>query len=153
MNSSPPINSPDSTLHRGRKRRRKAKSGRLYIFSLFAWLRLIDAATVYYLYPQLSVINKQYLIVSLVTTAVWTTGLLLAIWFRQNWARYLLVLSLLVAVISTLSMIPGLPDAMHPRKQLSMILAITGVYLPVALVLILSKSVHKLTRDEHGVGI
>ena len=150
MNYSSPIKTPDCTVRHPKKHRRKASNGRFYVFLIFLWLRMIDAATVYYLYPQLSVVYKQYLVLSLVTTAVWTTGLLLAIWFRHNWARYLLVVSLLAAVVSILSLIPGLPDAMQPKKQLTVILGITGVYLPVTLILILSKSIHKLTRERSG---
>jgi len=150
MNFSSPIKIPDYSERGARKYRRKPKSGRFYIFCMFLWLRAIDAATLHYLYPHLSPIYQRYMVVSLVTTAAWTTGLLLAIWFRHNWARYLLVATLLATVISTLAMIPGLPDTMQPKKQLSAILAITAVYLPVALVLIMPKSIDKLACEKYG---
>jgi len=145
MHYSSPIKTPQLTVRHLRKRRKKVKNGRLYILLLFLWLRAIDVATLFYLYPRLSVVYKHYLVVSLVTTSVWTSGLFIAIWFRQNWAKYVLVASLLITVVSTLSMIPGLPDVMQPMKELMAILGITAVYLPVALVLMASKQIHKLT--------
>ena len=151
MNYSSPIKTrPTHTVRRVHKRHRKAFSGRFYIFFLFLWLRAIDAATLYALYPRLAIVYKRYLILSLVTTSVWTTGLLLAIWFRQNWAKYVLVGSLLLTVISTLSMLPGLPDSVDPQKELCFIMGVTVVYLPVALFLMVSQSIHKLTREKRG---
>lgn len=148
MHYSSPIPTPQLTVRHLRKRHKKARNGRLYVFLLFAWLRAIDVATVYYLYPRLPVVYKQDLVVALVTTAVWTSGLLLAIWFKQNWAKYVLVATLLTMIVSTLSMIPRLPDVMQPLKQLMVILGISVVYLPVALVLMTSRQIHKLTRGE-----
>ena len=148
MHYSSPTETPQLTVRHLRKRHRKARNGRLYIFLLFVWLRAIDAATLLYLYPKLSVVYKHYLVVSLVTTSGWTSGLLLASWFSQNWAKYVLVASLLITVVSTLSMIPGLPDVMQPMKELMAILGIAAIYLPVALVLVISKQIHKLTRGE-----
>ena len=148
MNYSTPIATKAPIVMRVHKRRRKAKRGRLYIFLLFVWLRMIDTATLFFLYPRLATVYKQYLVVSIVTVAVWTTGLLLAIWFRQHWAKYLLVFTLLMAVISTLMMLPGLPDSMQPQKLVLLTMGITAVYLPVALVLIASRHIHKLTRGK-----
>ena len=150
MNYSTPIPIRSPRVRQFRKRRRKAKNGRFYVFFLFLWLRAIDAGTLYFLYPRLSIVYRRYLLVSLVAMAVWTTGLLMAIWFRQHWAKYVLAGSLLLAVASTLSMIPGLPDSIDPQKKLTLILGVTGVYLPVALMLIISKSIHKLTHGKYG---
>lgn len=130
-----------------KRRRRRAKNGRFFIFLLFLWLRIVDITVLHCVYPKLPLIHQQNLVVFLVTTGVWTSGLLLAIWFRQSWAKYLLAASLLFTVVFTLSMIPGLPDAMHPENELLAILGITAIYLPVALVLIISKHIHKLTES------
>jgi hypothetical protein len=100
-------------------------------------------------YPKLQVVPQRNLLLFLGVTAVWTTGLLTAVWFRQNWAKYILVASLLFTVIFTLAMIPGLPDAMHPRQEFYFIIGITAIYLPVALVLIISKHIHKLTETYY----
>ena len=99
-------------------------------------------------YPHLPIVHKRNLVLFLGVTAVWTSGLLIATWFRQNWAKYILVGSLLFTVVFTLSMIPGLPDVMHPKKELYVILGITAIYLPVALVLIVSKHIQKLTEQD-----
>jgi len=137
-----PIRKSKPRVH---KRRKKAETGRFYIFCIFLWLRAIDAATLYSLYPRLSAVYKNYLIVSLVASATWNTCLLLAIWFRQHWARYVLAGSLLLTVASIFSMLPGLPEATDPQKQLAFTLGVAVVYLPVALILILSKSIYNLT--------
>ena len=149
MNYSSPIPIQQPKVRRVRKRKR-ARSGRFYIFCLFVWLRAIDAATLHYLYPRLSIVYKGHLILSLCTSAVWTSGLLVAVWFRQTWAKYVLAASLLLTVASTLSMLPGLPDSIEPQKQLAFILGVTGVYLPVALMLIISRSIQKLTHGKYG---
>ena len=148
MKYSSPIQTPSPPVLHWGKCRRKARNGRLYVFLLFLWLRTIDAAMLFYLYPQLSSIYQHDLVASLVTTAVWTSGLFLAIWFHQNWAKYILVACLLLAVVSTLSMLPSLPDTTEPMKKLWVILGVTGIYLPVALILMLSQQIHKLTRTQ-----
>lgn len=131
-----------------KRRRHRSRNGRLFIFLLFIWLRIIDVTVMRCIYPKLPVIHQQNLVIFMVTTGVWSSGLLLAIWFRQTWAKYLLAASLLFTVIFTLSMIPGLPDAMHPKDELLAILSITAIYLPVALVLMISKHIHKLTEQQ-----
>ena len=150
MNYSTPIPIRQPKSRRVRRRHKKAKTGRFYIFCIFLWLRAIDAATLYFLYPRLSVVYKRHLVLSLVISATWNTCLLLAIWFRQQWAKYILAGSLLVTVTSIFSMLPGLPEATDPQKQIAFTLGVGGVYLPVALMLILSKSIHKLTHGKDG---
>lgn len=141
--------SDSASIVRIRKRRHyRIGNGRLYIFLLFLWLRIVDAGMMLCIYPRLPVIHKSNLVLFLGVTAVWTTGLLAAVWFRQNWAKYILVGSLLFTVVFSLSMIPGLPEALHPKQELYFILGITAIYLPVALVLIVSKHIHKLTAQE-----
>ncbi|MEI6562009.1 MAG: hypothetical protein WCO68_07995 [Verrucomicrobiota bacterium] len=150
MNYSTPIPSRQPKSRRVRKRRKKAETGRFYIFCIFVWLRTIDAATLHSLYPELPIVYQRYLILSLVISATWNTGLLLAIWFRQQWAKYILAGSLLLTVASILAMLPGLPESTDPQKQLTFTLGVAVVYLPVALLLILSKSIQKLTFRKEG---
>ncbi|MEI8234479.1 MAG: hypothetical protein WCH57_07300 [Verrucomicrobiota bacterium] len=133
---------------RKRRRHHRMQSGRLHLFLLFLWLRIVDSTMLLCVYPRLPIAHQRNLMLFLGATAVWTTGLLLAVWFRQNWAKYILVGSLLFTVVFTLSMIPSLPDVMHPRKELYAILGITAIYLPVALVLIISKHIQKLTEQD-----
>jgi len=147
--SSPESSSVSASVVRIHKRRHyRARNGRLYIFLLFLWLRIVDAVMILCVCPKLQVVPQRNLVLFLGVTAVWTTGLLMAIWFRQNWAKYILVGSLLFTVVFTLAMIPGLPDAIHPTQQLYFIFGVTAIYLPVALVLIISKHIQKLTAQE-----
>lgn len=149
------LHSPHSSSDLGpvvriRKRHRyRVRNGRLYIFLLFLWLRIVDIAMMLCVYPKLPIVHQRNLVLFLGVTAVWTTGLLVAVWFRQNWAKYILVGSLLFTIVFTLSMLPGLPDVMHPRNECYFILGITAIYLPVVLVLVISKHIHKLTEHHY----
>ena len=150
MNYSTPIPIRQPKSRRVRMRRKKAETGRLYIFCIFLWLRAVDAVTLYSLYPRLSIVYQRHLILSLVVSATWNTCLLLAIWFSQRWAKYILTGSLLLTVGSIFAMLPGLPESTDPQKQLIFTLGVAVVYLPVALILILSKSIQKLTCGKEG---
>ena len=122
--------------------------GRLHLFLLFLWMRVWDVILIWGIAPKLSTMHRSYLMLLLGVAAVWTTGLLAAAWFRQNWARYLLALSLIVGVVISLAMIPMLPDIMHARKAFYAILIGTVLYLPVGIVLLGSRPIHKLTQKD-----
>ena len=127
-------------------RRRKKKYGLLYLLALFFWMRAADLGLVLYFFPRLTDYQKQQLLGPLVITACWTALLLVAIALRQQWARYVLAGNLLLAVVLALSTLPGLPDSLQPGKLLYLALWATVTYLPVALVLIVSKNIQKLTE-------
>lgn len=143
--------SPDHAakpIKQRRKRRKRVRNGRFYILLLFLWLRFVDVTFLVCVYPRLFQNQQQSLQGDLVVSAVWTTMLLIAIWFSQNWARYLLSGSILAAVVWAASTLPGLPDSLYPRRDLLLVVGFTGSYLPVALALIVSKHIRKHTTKK-----
>jgi hypothetical protein len=131
-----------------KRRRHRAKYGRLYIFGLFLWLRMIDLAVLRFLHPHLSVGYQHWLVVFLMAIGLWSTGLLAALWFRQTWAKYVLVATLLLVIIGSVSILPSLPDSGDSQYKLWLILSVVMVYLPVVLVLVASKHIHNLTESR-----
>ena len=132
-----------------RRHRSSAREGKLYVLLIFVWLRMIDSALLIVLCPPLPMAFKENMILAVSTGAAWTTGLLAAVWFRQDWARCLLAGSLIVTVVLSLSMLPLLRDMANPWKDFYSIIGVTAVYLPIALVLIFSRSIRKLTEGRN----
>jgi predicted cobalt transporter CbtA len=139
---------PVPSAARRRHRRSKWKNGRFYVFLIFIWLRMVDVFTLTCVYPQLPMSQKPPVIAWVLVTAIWTTVLLLAIWLRQSWAKHILAGSLLSAVIFMLTGIPGLPDVPHPKRDFMLIMQFTVAYFPVALILMASRKIHKLTMQS-----
>ncbi len=136
-----------------KRRRHRAKYGRLYIFGLFLWLRIVDLAVMRFLHPHLSVGYQHLLVVFLMAIGLWSTGLLAALWFRQTWAKYVLVGTLLLIIIGSVSILPSLPDSGDSQYKLWLILSVVTVYLPVVLVLVASKHIHNLTEQRGLSGL
>ena len=107
---------------------------------------MVDAAVLFFVCPRLAPGLQQQILLSLVVCAVWSTGLLVAVWFRQNWARYILAGSILLMVIVNLAMLPCLRDTPNPLNGVYAILGFTAVYLPVSLILVASRDIRELTE-------
>ena len=96
-----PLEIADATRSpRRRRRHRKWKNGRFYIFLIFLWLRVVDVFILTCIYPKLPLVQKPVVIGWICVTATWSTVLLTAIWCRQKWATYVLAGSLIGAVIA-----------------------------------------------------
>lgn len=108
---------------------------------------MVDVFALTFVYPKLPITQKPAVIGWILITAIWTTVLLAVIWCRQRWGNYILSSSLLIAVITTLAGIPALPDVPHPKRDLLFIVEFTLAYLPVALVLMSSARINKLTAQ------
>ena len=137
-----------ATAPRRKHRHSKWKSGRFYIFLVFLWLRLVDVFILTCVYPKLPMTQKSAVIGWILVMAIWTTVLLMSIWCRQKWATYILASSLICAVIINLAGIPALPDVPHPKRDFLFIVEFTVAYFPVALVLIASRKINKLTTQS-----
>ncbi len=131
-----------------KRRKHRSKYGRLLIFCIFLWFRIADMAQMQIMYPHLSVGYQQGLVVFLVAMGLWSTGLLAAVWFRQLWAKYVLVASQILVVVFSMSVVPSLPDSGDSRYRLWLSVAMVSVYLPAIIVLVASKQIHKLTEPK-----
>lgn len=133
---------------RRRHRHSKWRNGRFYVFLIFLWLRVADVVALTCVYPHLPSAQRPAVICWVLVTAIWSTVLLIAIWCRQKWAKFILAGSLLCTVIFVWAGIPGLPDVPHPKRDSMLILEFTIAYFPVALVLMSSHKINKLTTQS-----
>jgi hypothetical protein len=77
-------------------------------------------------------------------SVLWTTALLIALWRREIWARYLLIALFSLAAIGALIMAPNTLDAKD--RDLLMAYAVSGMLaVASALYLYYSRDIHRLT--------
>lgn len=80
-------------------------------------------------------------------SVLWTTALLIALWRRQIWARYLLIFLFSLAAIGALIMAPNTLDPKD--RDLLMAYAVSGMLaVASALYLYYSRDIHRLTSRE-----
>ena len=130
---------------RRRRRSRQPRNGKFFVFLVFVWLRMVDAAILHWIYPIAGATAQHYLMAGVLSFATWTTVLLTAIWCRHRFAQILLGGSLAFAVLVALAAVPSLPDLAHPKTQILAIFGFTAGYLPIALYVLVSRSITKLT--------
>ena len=138
---------PEPSAQAWKSFRKNKKRGYVYLLFLFFWMRAIELMVAFHFYPKLTVHQKQQFHGPMMSAITWTTLLLIAIALRQQWARYVLAGWILFSVVLAWSFIPGMPDAIYPTKILRLVIGCTVTYLPVALVLIFSKGIKKLTEN------
>lgn len=80
-------------------------------------------------------------------SVLWTTSLLIALWRRQVWARYLLIGLFGLAAIGGLVMVPNTLD---PKDRDLLMAYVAGGLLAVgsALYLYYSRDIHRLTSRD-----
>ena len=134
---------PDQRRH-SRRRRSKASvtRGRWWVVGIFLALRGADAVMLL----GTPAGNRTPLYVAVFNTAVWTTVLLIGIWRRMNWARYILCGLLILGLIANLVTIATLIQDKSGGAGTSGLFAIVSViYLGVVGCLIYSPSIRRLT--------
>ena len=125
------------------------RRGRMWIAVIFCAFRLLDAVVVLLLKMLPEGSEQKYLYLYIILTGLWTTALLVAIWLRQAWARYVLV-GLLIAI-------PVAEGFLLPRISLDFGGAtidpvLTGsilLYACIAGLLILLKPIRRLTSQSY----
>jgi len=133
------------SLHSARPRRGSPKLGKLYLALVFLWLRAVDAILMFTAYPRIPLAHKDEFLGAVISTALLTTVLLVCIWFRHSWAKYVLIANLLLPVAGGFALIPCLCDFDNPRFALLAILALMASYFVTALVLICTPDIKRLT--------
>ena len=152
MNPTPPIDitTPSRSRRRGRK-------GRLWIAAIWLALRGADALWLWLAAPlaELGRHDKFYAI----NSAVISTILIVCMWQRQNWARYLHLLLLgyvlIGAGIALTAIMPARSDGDLGARLLPFagLIAASAIYLAAAVALIRLRAVRRLverTTDLSG---
>ena len=134
----PPRPPPRARRHHHRGKASRARIGLIVVFVLF---RLLDFITLNDIPPELS----RQLVSSVITSAIWTTALLIGIWLRKPWARLILIALLGLASVSIIILIPMIAD--YPAMMTPLVSTL-AVHAGVFGWLILSRDVRRLTSRE-----
>lgn len=125
-----------------RSRRGNFTRGRLWLVFIFLLLRALD----YFLFS--FAVNKHSVLGPIINGTLWSIALLSAIWFRMNWARYAMVILLLVSV--GLAFILEASFAEFVASDVILVMAtFTAGQLVAALMLIFFPSIQKLTNNAY----
>jgi hypothetical protein len=143
-----PPHQPEVVRHRRKSRwTSSCLRAKVSIVGIFLALRTLDA----FVYFQIPGGDKSALLGAIINNTIWTTVLLAAIWFRKSWARYVLVIFLLVGVISTLVVVPDLLIKLNADNRMATVLGVSAiVYTVIIWHLLFSSDVDRLTGRSHG---
>ena len=83
-----------------------------------------------------------------IVDTIWSGVCVIAMWRRQSWGRYLLVIRLMVAVCANGIDLLGLSDVAIDKTRLVWIISFVAGQLIVAVVLIASRDISKLTKPD-----
>ena len=87
------------------------------------------------------------LVGTLITSGIWNTLLLVAIWQQQNWARYVLIAFQFLGVIGAIIFVPVSVEELPGDNPVIMIMIVMGVlHAAIAWCLISSPGIRKLTN-------
>jgi len=123
-----------------RSHRANFTKGRTWLVVIFLLLRGIDC----FAFLTLRDLHRQQMLILITLSTLWTTVLLSTIWFRKEWARYVMISLLLVMVGVAFILEVGFSDTVAGKT-----IPVLGVYttgqLAAALMLIFFPSIRKLT--------
>ena len=134
--------------HPSRRRRKgqrssRSKRGRLLLVAIFIAFRISDALMLFAAGPY----NNSQLVGSIITTGIWTTALLVAIAYRKNWARYFLIILLILAVVTSFIVVPEILKVEITNPVLFTLLCLTTlINAGIAWCLISAPSIRHLTN-------
>ena len=105
----PPRPPPRPRRHHHHGKASRARIGLVVVFVLF---RLLDFMALYGVPEELN----RPVISSVITGSIWSTALLLGVWLRKSWARFILIALVGLATIGLIILFPILADypAMTP---------------------------------------
>jgi len=139
--------SPELTP-RQRRRRRKSQNrgtssrGRFLLVIMFLALRVADAVMYFGSPPG----NERNMLSSILTSAIWTTALLVVIGYRKNWARYALGIILALGILGSIIVLPASFEKEIRDRSLVVIISILSfIYVGILWCLIASPSIKRLT--------
>jgi len=120
-----------------------AQRGRVWLVLIFFAMRAADVL----LFSGMPPGKGSEILGSIITSAIWTTALLVGMWLRKNWCRYFLIFILLVTFFLSAFMIYdiGLSPHVINLTVVYILVAVTLIHGAIALALILSKDIKRLT--------
>ncbi len=131
---------------RQKSRRRQQGSvtrGKVLLVVIFCVLRGVDLL----MYFGTTGSDKTRLLASIITTGIWTTALLVGIWKRQNWARYFLIVLVLLGVFAYALFTPDVVQDKGTGSPLLAVFIIAGAAnAGIAFCLIRSRHIRRLCQ-------
>jgi hypothetical protein len=133
------------THHRRRRRSRSSGGsefrGKLWLIFIFLALRSIEV----FMYLLVPTENNTRVLASLINTVIWTTALLIGIWYRQNWCRYVLIAMLILTVVTFMIIVPEAVVLLDDDMLFVLFGGIALAYAAMVWVLISSPDIRRLT--------
>ena len=138
---------PSGSSRRRRRHRHRligsATAGKLWLIAIFCAMRGSD----FLIYFETAPGPKDPLVGSLITSGIWNTLLLVAIWQRQNWARYVLIAFQFLGVIGAIILVPVSVEDLPGDNPIIMVMIVMGLlHATIAWCLISSPGIRKLTN-------
>ena len=115
---------------------------RIWLVLIWILLRVLDGAVIFGV--EMPTNGKQRVIGAVLVGIVWSTTWLVAIGMRQNWARYILVINLLVGAVFDIAFLQSV-FALPPTFTIVFVMNMGGKFV-VALLLICLPDIKNLTE-------
>jgi hypothetical protein len=110
-----------SHRHGHGRRARIIRRARLWLVMMFISFRVVDALALVTYFGVHSSASKGRVLGGILSTGVWTTVLLVCIWKRQMWARYMLTTILMIEVIGTAVSVPEFAGMLPVPAQIRVV--------------------------------
>jgi len=122
-----------------------SRRGRLYVLLIFCALRIPDACA-YFGSPQGA---KRAMIAAIITGALWTTSLLIGVWFRHDWCRPSLAVVLIGSMLATLYVLHSAFDSGINPASAALFSVIAAVDIAAAWAIVGLRDIRHLTSRAH----
>ncbi len=152
-----PVSHEQDEEERERHRRRRRhghgthfRRGRMWVIGVFCGFRMVDVFRYLLVSTLPGGMDRSWLHSSVITAGIWTTVLLTCIWLRQAWARYFLIV---LVLLDALREIVWLPETLKeiPDSYINPFLIATSIiHAAIAYVLISVPSVRRLTNKSYA---
>jgi hypothetical protein len=116
--------SEELTIESRRTRSREAvQRGRMWVIIIFLSQRLTDFLLYWFTEPS----DHPRMVGALLNSAAWTTAMLIGIWCRKNWARYVLATLMVLGVLIAFIFVPSALAEVSIREPIVQVMVLCGV--------------------------
>jgi hypothetical protein len=119
--------------------------GRLWVILIWIFMQMVDITA--FVTSQMTPLMRHQMIGVLINDFIWTTAWLTAICFRQNWARYVMVINLLLGVALETRYLQWAFE-FSVGFPIGFVVSMVG-RLAVAIMLIVLPDIKRLTNPTH----